>query len=169
MAPPPLLSVVVPTRDEGANVGPLVARLSSTLAGIDHEILFVDNFDDGTPAAIAAAAVGGDSAHRACPSPGRRPRRGPEHGGGVRDPPTRGEFVCVMDADLQHPPEGIPAMLEAARAGADVVVASRYVRGGSRRGLDGTLRHLVSRAAGAVARALFSEARASTDPLSGCW
>ena len=58
-------------------------------------------------------------------------------------------------------------MLAAARDGADVVVASRYVRGGSRRGLEGAVRHLVSRAAGAVARALFSEARASSDPLSG--
>ena len=48
-----------------------------------------------------------------------------------------------------------------------MVVASRYVRGGSRRGLDGAARRLVSRVAGAVARALFTEARASTDPLSG--
>ena len=80
---------------------------------------------------------------------------------------TSGEFVCVMDADLQHAPEEIPGMLAAAREGADLVVASRYVRGGTRRGLEGAARHLVSRAAGAVARLLFSEARASTDPLSG--
>jgi dolichol-phosphate mannosyltransferase len=58
-------------------------------------------------------------------------------------------------------------MLAAARDGADVVVASRYIRGGRRRGLGGAVRRLVSRAAGTLARALFSEARASTDPLSG--
>ena len=58
-------------------------------------------------------------------------------------------------------------MLAVARDGADVVVASRYTRGGNRRGLDGAARRLVSRAAVAMARALFSEARASTDPLSG--
>ena len=58
-------------------------------------------------------------------------------------------------------------MLAAADAGADLVVASRYVSGGSAGGLAGLSRHLVSRAAGAVARVLFHEARQSTDPLSG--
>ena len=72
-----------------------------------------------------------------------------------------------MDADLQHPPELIPRMLAAADAGADLVVASRYVSGGSAGGLAGLSRHLVSRAAGAAARVLFHEARQSTDPLSG--
>ncbi|PZR81313.1 MAG: hypothetical protein DLM65_05965 [Candidatus Aeolococcus gillhamiae] len=162
----PLLSVVVPTRDEAANVGPLLARLSSALAGVDHEILFVDDSDDGTPAAIARTAAGDariDVLHR----------EGSDRTGGLSTAVvsgihrTRGEFVCVMDADLQHPPEDIPGMLAAAREGADVVVASRYVRGGSRRGLGGTGRRQVSRVAGAVARGLFTEARASSDPLSG--
>jgi dolichol-phosphate mannosyltransferase len=162
----PLLSVVVPTRDEEPNVEPLLGRLRSALAGIDHEVLFVDDSRDGTAAAIAAAAAGDTRVsvvHR---------EAGERAGGlstavveGIRR--THGEFVCVMDADLQHPPEEIPGMLETALDGADVVVASRYVRGGSRRGLDGAARHVVSRAAGAVARALFSEARASSDPLSG--
>ena len=162
----PLLSVVVPTRNEEANVGPLLGRLSSALAAVDHEILFVDDSDDGTPSAIARAAAGDacvDLVHR----------EGSDRAGGLSTAVvsgihgTRGEFVCVMDADLQHPPEDIPGMLAAARDGADVVVASRYMRGGSRRGLDGAGRRLVSRVAGAVARALFSEARASSDPLSG--
>ncbi len=163
---PPLLSVVVPTRNEEPNVRALLDRLRTALAGIDHEILFVDDSDDRTPAAIAAAAGGDarvDLVHR----------EGAERAGGLSTAVlvgirrTRGEFVCVMDADLQHPPEEIPGMLAVARDGADVVIASRYLRGGSRRGLDGTVRRLVSRAAGAVARGLFSEARASSDPLSG--
>ncbi len=162
----PLLSVVVPTRDEEANVGPLLERLRAALGTVDHEILFVDDSDDRTPAAIATAAAGDarvDMVHR----------DGAERAGGLSTAVlcgvhrTRGEFVCVMDADLQHPPEDIPGMLAAARDGADVVVASRYMRGGSRRGLDGAGRRLVSRAAGETARWLFSEARASTDPLSG--
>jgi dolichol-phosphate mannosyltransferase len=166
MTPVPLLSVVVPTRNEEPNVGPLIERLRSTLAGVDHEILFVDDSEDGTPAAIAAARAG-DSRVRVVH------REGAERAGGLSTAVlvgirrTQGEFVCVMDADLQHAPEGIAGMLAVARDGADVVVASRYMPGGNRRGLDGAGRHLVSRAAGAVARALFSEARASTDPLSG--
>ena len=162
----PLLSVVVPTRNEEANVGPLLARLSAALASIDHEILFVDDSDDGTARAISAAAATEarvDVIHR----------DGAERSGGLSTAVvrgirgTRGEFVCVMDGDLQHPPEEIPGMLAAARGGADVVVASRYMRGGDRRGLDGRGRRIVSRCAGAVARGLFSEARASSDPLSG--
>jgi dolichol-phosphate mannosyltransferase len=166
MARAPVLSVVVPSRNEEANVGPLLARLGAALAGIDHEVLFVDDSDDETPRALADAASRDprvDLVHR----------EGTAREGGLSTAvvcgihQTRGEFVCVMDADLQHPPENIPAMLAAARAGADVVVASRYTGGGSHRGLDGTARRLVSRAAGGLARALFSEARASTDPLSG--
>ena len=166
MADPPLLSVVIPTRNEVDNVGPLVARVRAALAGIEFELLFVDDSDDGTAAALAAVAVHDraiDVIHR----------EGEARSGGLSTAVVRGlrlargEFVCVMDADLQHPPETIPAMLAAARAGADVVVASRYTRGGSRRGLDGVGRRVVSRCAGAVAGALFTEARQSTDPLSG--
>ncbi len=162
----PVLSVVVPSRNEEANVGPLLARLAVALAGLDHEVLFVDDSDDGTARVIAAAAAHDprvDLVHRE--GAGRQGGLSTAVVCGIHQ--TRGEFVCVMDADLQHPPENIPAMLAAARAGADVVVASRYMRGGSGGGLDGTTRRLVSRAAGAVARTLFSEARASTDPLSG--
>ena len=166
MSRSPLLSVVVPTRNEETNVGPLLSRLTAALAGVDHEVLFVDDSDDGTPAAIATAADGD-------PRVGVLHRDGVDRAGGLSTAvvhgihSTHGEFVCVMDADLQHPPEDIPSMLAAARDGADVVVASRYTRGGSRRGLGGVGRHLVSRAASAVARALFSEARSSRDPLSG--
>jgi dolichol-phosphate mannosyltransferase len=162
----PLLSVVVPTRNEEANVGLLLTRLNAALEAIEHEILFVDDSDDGTVGVIAAAAA-------ADPRVGVLHREGGERLGGLSTAvirgihETRGEFLCVMDADLQHPPEDIPAMLAAAREGADVVVASRYTHGGSHRGLDGWVRRLVSRTAGAVARGLFTEARASTDPLSG--
>jgi dolichol-phosphate mannosyltransferase len=166
MTAAPLLSVVVPTRNEEANVGPLLSRLSAALASIDHEILFVDDSDDGTTRVIGAAAA-------ARPRVDLIHRDGSDRAGGLSTAVvrgihgTRGEFVCVMDGDLQHPPEDIPGMLAAARDGADVVVASRYIPGGDRHGLDGRGRRIVSRAAGAVARGLFSEARASTDPLSG--
>jgi dolichol-phosphate mannosyltransferase len=158
--------VVIPTRDEAPNVGPLLSRLEASLAGIDHELVFVDDSDDGTEVVLEAEAA-------------ERPavrvihRLDPDRAGGLSTAvltglrSARGEFVCVMDADLQHPPEEIPAMLTAARGGEDVVVASRYVRGGSGAGLGGVGRRLVSWGATTLARALFTEARASTDPLSG--
>jgi dolichol-phosphate mannosyltransferase len=167
MPPAPLLSVVIPTRNEAANLPGLVERLSAALAGIQAELCFVDDSDDDTAAQLERlSSASGGAVH--C-----RLRRGAERAGGLSTAVVAGlrmasgTYVCVMDADLQHPPELIPAMLTAATGGAGLVVASRYVRGGSRGGLDGAGRRLVSRAATAVARGLFTEARRSTDPLSG--
>jgi dolichol-phosphate mannosyltransferase len=165
-----LLSVVVPTRNEAGNVGPLVERLDRALEGVPAEVCFVDDSDDETPALL-------ERLERGSPATGllvrSRHRQGAERQGGLSTAVVAGldmaagQYVCVMDADLQHPPETIPAMLDEARRGADLVVASRYVRGGSQGGLDGATRRLVSRGATAVARLLFHEARQTADPLSG--
>jgi dolichol-phosphate mannosyltransferase len=163
----PLLSVVVPTRNEAGNVGPLVERLDRVLEGLDAELCFVDDSDDDTPALLDRLAR---------ERPGRIRslfRHGAERAGGLSTAVVAGlrmasgRYVCVMDADLQHPPETIRPMLAEAEGGADLVVASRYVPGGSHGGLDGVTRRVVSRGAGALARLLFSEARQTADPLSG--
>jgi dolichol-phosphate mannosyltransferase len=72
----------------------------------------------------------------------------------------------VIDADLQHPPEAIPALLKAVREGADIAVASRYIKGG---GIEGwsTRRRTISRAAKIPAVLFLSRARKIKDPLSG--
>ena len=164
--PLPHLSVVIPTRDEAESLGALWARLEAALAGIDAEVCFVDDSDDETPARLASLQAEHDQVHCLL-------RRGGERIGGLSTAVVaglhmaRGELACVMDADLQHPPELIPEMLAAAEAGADLVVASRYVTGGNPGGLAGLGRLMVSRGAGLAARLLFHEARQSTDPLSG--
>jgi dolichol-phosphate mannosyltransferase len=73
----------------------------------------------------------------------------------------------VMDGDLQHPPEIVPQLLARIEGGADLAVASRYMPGGSRAGLDGSIRNLVSRSCTLLAQGVFPEARRTTDPLSG--
>lgn len=167
MPPAPLLSVVIPTRNEAANLPVLVERLRMALDGIAAELCFVDDSDDDTPAQLEALSAASGGGVRCLL------RQGAERAGGLSTAVlaglrlATGSFVCVMDADLQHPPEVIRTMLEAATAGAGLVVASRYVEGGSRGGLDGAGRRVVSRGATAVARSLFTEARRSTDPLSG--
>jgi dolichol-phosphate mannosyltransferase len=162
----PLLSVVVPTRNEAGNVRVLWERLNTALEGVRFELCVVDDSDDETPAVLDRLSHDAHalrSVHRT----------GQQRAGGLSTAVVEGlrmatgEYVCVMDADLQHPPELIPQLLAAAENGADLVVASRYQPGGSRSGLNGTLRHLVSRGATAVARVVFSEARLSGDPLSG--
>lgn len=161
------VSIIVPTRNEAGNVGALWQRLETALAELPHEVCFVDDSDDATPEMLAALEASHPATVRCLL------RRGPERTGGLSTAVVeglrmaRGRFVCVMDSDLQHPPETITAMLAAARDGADLVVASRYAAGGSRSGLAGSARRAVSSAARLLARALFSEARMSGDPLSG--
>jgi dolichol-phosphate mannosyltransferase len=74
-----------------------------------------------------------------------------------------------MDADLQHPPEVVPRLLQAAIADdADLVVGSRYVPGGDAGGLSSGARSLVSRGSGGFAKALFPHRlRQISDPMSG--
>jgi dolichol-phosphate mannosyltransferase len=73
-----------------------------------------------------------------------------------------------MDADLQHPPELLPQMLEAAdQDSADLVVASRYCGGGEAKSF-GRLRSSVSQGSTQLARLLFpNRLRNVTDPMSG--
>lgn len=162
----PELSLLIPTRNEAENIDPLLARLAGALAGVELEILVVDDSDDRTPELVALAQRRDHRLRLLHRPPGSR------QGGlstavvlGLSE--ARGRLSCVMDADLQHPPETVLAMLAAEAAGAELVVASRYSPGASRRGLGPGVRHLVSRAATLLARGLFDEARASSDPLSG--
>jgi dolichol-phosphate mannosyltransferase len=69
----------------------------------------------------------------------------------------------VMDADLSHPPESIPAILSELRQGSDFVVGSRYVEGGMTDDNWGMLRWLNSRVATVLARPFTS----IKDPMSG--
>jgi len=166
-SPTPIeLSVVIPTRDEAGNVSLLLQRLRTSLAEVSFEILFVDDSDDATPQLLRDIASK-DSRVRVLH------RAADLRAGGLSTAvvlglaEARGRVVCVMDGDLQHPPEAILELLAAERGGADIVVASRYLSGGSRAGLGGGFRRLVSRGATFLARAIFTEARASTDPLAG--
>jgi dolichol-phosphate mannosyltransferase len=77
-----------------------------------------------------------------------------------------GRYVIVMDADLQHPPETIPALLRELESGASLAVASRYAPGGSA-GPRTLSRLAISRGAEWTARAFLPAARKVKDPVSG--
>ena len=165
------LSVIIPTRNEEGSVRPLMARLDAVLANLPSEVIFVDDSDDGTPGIIddlvdAHRFVGIELSlvHR---PPGER--QGGLSGAvvaGLRI--ARGTWVCVMDADLQHPPELIPELLGAAEAtGVGIAVASRYRAGGKADGLQPG-RNVISRGAAALARYSFPRTlRELSDPMSG--
>jgi dolichol-phosphate mannosyltransferase len=164
-----LLTLVIPTRNEADNIPRLVRELKESLSGVDYRVVFVDDSTDQTPEVIRSFREEDDRIvliHR----------EGAERDGGLSTAVTTGmdavanesEYTCVMDADLQHPPEKVREMLqEAQSSGADVVVASRYAKGGSYEGLSGPLRKAVSVGTKYLARIVFKEARKTSDPLSG--
>jgi len=167
------LSVLVPTRNEAKNVDALIDRLSEALEGLSTEVIFVDDSDDSTPEVINAAIRDRSPADRLQVSllhraPGTRDAG---LGGAVVAGLARaqGTWVCVMDGDLQHPPETVLPMLAAAESrDATFVVASRYCDGGDSAGLAGVTRHVLSRAASGAAKTLFWRAlRPVSDPMSG--
>ena len=66
----------------------------------------------------------------------------------------RAEAVMEMDADFSHKPEDVPRLLAALDAGADFVIGSRYVPGGSIPDNWGRLRQAISRWGNILARYL---------------
>lgn len=168
---PPELSVLVPTRNEAANIEELLQRISTAVAGIPTEVVFIDDSDDATPDVIRTVAHRGDGG--TCQVSLLR-RQGAERTGGLAGAvvdglrAARAPWACVLDADLQHPPEAIPTLLAKANCdGADLVVASRYCQQGRAEGL-GLVRRLISTASMSAARMLFPRRlRGVTDPMSG--
>src|SRR3984893_2585902 len=138
------LSVVIPTRNEAGNVAVLQERLAEALSGIDHEIIIVDDSNDEVSRPALATAAASDPTWRVIERSKREQTGlGSAVVQGLRI--AQGDAVCVMDGDLQHPPELIPRLLEQVEQGADMAVASRYMPGGSRAGLGGFSRVVVSR------------------------
>lgn len=161
------LTVIVPTRNEAGNVGPLLDRLGEALAGHSFEVLFVDDSTDATPQIITA-----ETAVR--PFPVRVIARPPARRNGLSGAVVEGmaaasgRWLCVIDADLQHPPELIPRLLaQANRTAADIVVASRQADWLGPVGLS-RARALTSQLLTILARMVFPRVLKNvSDPLTG--
>jgi dolichol-phosphate mannosyltransferase len=146
------LAVVLPTLNERGNIAPMVARLERALGPTGWEALFVDdNSHDGT--AEEARRIGQtDPRIRVIQRIGRRGLASAAIEGMCA---TAAPFVAVMDADHQHDPALLLAMLEAVRSGeADLACASRFAEGASAEGLSSQRRVRGSRIANALARRL---------------
>jgi dolichol-phosphate mannosyltransferase len=146
--------VVLPTYNEKENIAALFERLSRVRGslGTEMHLLFVDDGSpDGTAAEVQALAKGNPWVHLL-----EREGKlglGTAYLDGFRESiATLDPAVFVqMDSDLQHPPETVRPLVEAVLSGADVAVGSRYVEGGSFRGLKGR-RRIISRGANWLAR-----------------
>ncbi|GAA3220848.1 hypothetical protein GCM10020256_27240 [Streptomyces thermocoprophilus] len=165
---PGAVTVVVPTYNESANIRRLLRLITESVpARLPCEVVFVDDSTDDTPQVIAEAA-------QDCPFPVTVLHRD-EPTGGLGGAVVEGmkaaasEWIVVMDGDCQHPPSLVPELVATGqRTGAGLVVASRYLPGGSRAGLAGGYRVAVSRAATWLTKALFPRRlRGISDPMSG--
>ena len=113
MAPgSPTLSVIVPTRNEAGNIELLLTSLKHAFADEFIEVIFVDDSTDETPQVVEAAAKNYPTLNV------RLIHRLPEQRvGGLGGAVVMGlnaaqsEYACVMDGDLQHPPELVPVLL----------------------------------------------------------
>ncbi|WP_149539519.1 glycosyltransferase [Siccirubricoccus phaeus] len=157
---PPLVSVVIPVRNEAPNIAPLVAEIEAALAGVAHEIVYVDDgSSDATPAELAAAAARAPVRHL-------RHRRSCGQSAAVVTgvKAARGRWIATLDGDGQNDPADIPRLLaraerEAAAEGGAILVAGHRV---TRR--DSWVKRRSSRVANAVRSRLLQDAT----PDTGC-
>jgi dolichol-phosphate mannosyltransferase len=141
--PAPSLSVVVPVYNEGEAVVPVLRALDAAVH-VPHEILVVYDFDGDTTVPVIRRLE--------AELPAVRGHRN-DIGRGVLNAmkagiaASTGSFVLISMADGSDDPAVIDSMVALADSGADVVSASRYVKGGRQVG-GPPLKRLMSRTAG---------------------
>lgn len=161
------IAIVVPTRHEADSVVPLYDNLCAALSGRDWELVFVDDSDDETVERLARLADHDPRVTVVHRPPGTREGG---LGGAVLAgfAATSAGVLVVMDADLQHPPEVVPRLVDTlVNSSADIAVGTRYRGQGSAAGLHGRFRHQASRGCRKLVHALLPRTRVSTDPLGG--
>jgi dolichol-phosphate mannosyltransferase len=156
------VSVVIPTLRERANLEQLLPRLFDILrrADIEAEVIVVDDDSrDGTDDLCRRL-----SAQHSLRLITRRDARGLASAviRGLKE--STGEICVVMDADMSHPPEAVPDLVDSIRSPfCDVAIGSRYVNGGSVDPNWSWFRRLNSKVATLLAKGLTNAA----DPLAG--
>jgi glycosyltransferase involved in cell wall biosynthesis len=164
----PLVSVVIPTKNEAENIPLLIKRLETLADAMPLEVIFADDSDDETADVIKRLIP--NSAIRITLVQ-RAPHERVNGLGGAVVAGARvanGTWICVMDADLQHPPERIQDLLnQALTTESDLVIASRYRDHGSV-GDFNLVRKGASRLSALSARIAFPRKLLHvTDPMSG--
>ena len=165
----PSLSLILPTLNEAGNIATLIGRLQEVLPDEELQIIFVDDSTDGTAEAIEQERE--RSRHEITLIHRPPERRADGLSGAVVEGfrAAKAPWVCVMDADLQHPPEVIEELVARAQRGdVDLVAASRFKDADESVDGLGRTRQLASRGLIATARALLpGTMRGLSDPLTG--
>jgi len=146
---PPRISVVVPVFDEEPNLAPLVAEIGAAFAGLDYELLVVDDGSRDASAATLARLAGAEPRLRAL----RHDRNyGQSAALATGFAAARGELLVTLDGDLQNDPADAPRLLAELERGFDVVSGVRQRR------QDSWVRKVSSRIANGVRRAVLHDA-----------
>lgn len=156
-----MLSIVVPTYNERENVPKLITRIFKVLGehNIEGEVVIVD--DDSPDGTTKVAEELKEKYNVQVIT--RKIQRGLASAVILGMKRAKGDVLCVMDADLSHPPELIPDMLSYIKKdNAELVFGSRRVKGG---GIENwpLKRKFVSKCASLIARPLTR----IKDPMSG--
>ncbi len=157
----PIVSIVLPTFNEGGNIVSMLERLDRALAEVPHELIVVDDDSPDETWRIAQEYAADHSGIHVI-------RRSTERGlssavlAGMRA--ARGRVLGVIDADGQHDEAILPEMTQRVLAGADVCIGSRAVEGGGY-GDWSRGRRFASWLATAMAHMLLQVK--ATDPMSG--
>lgn len=162
-----MLSIIIPTLNEGGNLERLISKIVEIIKRRvqrrnkdlgRYEIIVVDdNSQDGTDI-VMKKMIKKYSVKFIC----RKEEKGLSSAVVKGFSIAKGDIFGVMDGDLSHPPELIPKLLKEIEAGNDIVIASRYAKGGGVERFP-FYRQLTSRGATLLARPLVKV----QDPMSG--
>ena len=133
------LSVILPTFNEAKNIERMIDAVYAILTDLDAEVIVVDDDSpDGTSAIVGSILNKYENLRLIT----RRADKGLVNSIKEGIEKSRGNICLWLDADLSMPAEKIPDLVNRIREGADLVVGSRYVKGGGIKGsTPGTGKH----------------------------
>lgn len=158
-------ALVIPTLREAAALPAVLDRTIAALAPlpIPWKIVVVDDYSGDGAAEIVSGFARRESRVRLLVRRSQRGLSGAILHGWRHSQAT---ILGVMDADLQHPPELLPLLLEEILRGGDVAIGSRYAEGAALTGWS-PLRRLISSASVRLTWPLLADELRPRDPLSG--
>ncbi len=164
----PKFTILLPTFNESRNIDYILKSIRAAIMYFPHtyEILFIDDSNDETPRVILDAKEKYGNVRLLHRPKEERTGLATALIAGFRE--ARGEYICSLDSDLQHPPRMIPILAKKIiDEKSDIVVATRYMENGSADGLGSKYRKLISKFCRLVSWTMLAPTRKSTDPGSG--
>lgn len=152
----PLVSVIIPAKDEADNLPHLLDEIAAALADVEHEVLVVDDGSSDATWSLLAQRAAQDARLRPFQ---HTPGAGQSTSIWQAARQARGTWLATLDGDGQNDPADLPRLLDTALREDVAMVAGHRV---SRR--DDWLKRLSSRVANGVRAALLKD----DTPDTGC-